>query len=127
MHEAAESNVVYMDPTLDPKFVRCQATVTSSFAHGESMQCRQQAKWHPVFVLRVKGCTQSVRAAIPIDLCNDCHKAVKLTDILTENGWMTIIQAFCAQKKKPPKRNLTTLAWVEIGSEEDLLLLRMFA
>jgi hypothetical protein len=86
-------------------------------------QCGHTAKWHPVFVLRCKLSKAVSRAAITVHLCDSCRQACALTDLMTDSGWQTIVQAFLAQGKLPPKRSLTKLDWIEIGSAEARALL----
>jgi hypothetical protein len=121
MNEPVE---IHYEPKKEPK--KCDAMVAASKS-ARAHQCTNDAKWHPVFELRCKQSQAVVRAGLEVHLCDSCRASCKLTDLMTAGGWQTIIQAFLAQKKLPPKRSLTTLAWVEIDSEEAHHLLHSFS
>jgi hypothetical protein len=105
-----------------PVVKKCDAMVTANKG-VRPHPCTRDAKWYPVFVLRHKATQAVVRAALTVHLCDSCRASCKLTDLMSETGWLTIIQAFVAQGKMPPKRALTMLDWVEIDSEEAHALL----
>jgi hypothetical protein len=104
---------------------KCDAMVGAKRG-APTHKCPNDAKWHPVLILRLKDVAKVVRAGLEVHLCDSCKVSCKLTDILTESGWQIIVQAFLAQKKQPPKHSLTQLGWTEIGSEDSHQLLHSF-
>jgi hypothetical protein len=105
---------------------KCDAMVGAKRG-APTHQCLNDAKWYPVLILRVENVSKVVRAGLEVHLCDSCKASCKLTDILSEGGWQTILQAFCAQGRKAPKHSLTQLGWTEIGSEEAHELLHSFS
>ena len=99
-----------------PPVKKCDALISD--AEGNPVPCTRDALWYPVFLLRQKKCKVAVKAILPIHFCDNCRAGVRLTHLLTEDGWQTIIQAFLRNQKQPPKHSLTELSFTRIGSPE---------
>jgi hypothetical protein len=81
--------------------------------------CLNQAFWHPVFLISFKGIKlQPIRALVPLHICDDHRKEMKVEDILTDKGWNDICAELFKIVRKRPKRNLTELAFAPVGGQE---------
>jgi len=81
--------------------------------------CGNQAFWHPVFLICFKGINLNpIRALVPIHICDDHRREMKVADLLTDDGWNDICADIYKIVRTRPKKSLTELAFAPIGGEE---------
>ena len=48
-------------------------------------------------------------------VCDECKAEMKLDDLLTEEGWSMIVEAFLGRGRARPKRSRTELVFTLLG------------
>jgi hypothetical protein len=88
-----------------------------------ALGCGEHGTWHPVLVLNTKkviGAREHVpiRAVVNIAICTLHRAAAVPENFISTESWNRLLLTFDKAGKQRPKRSLTTLDFIEVGSDE---------
>jgi hypothetical protein len=91
--------------------------------------CANEARWFPVLLLyadrRQYPMGVPARAVLGLPTCDACKAGLRVSDVLSDDGWAQIVSGFRGAQKVVPHRADTELTFTPLNSDEACAFQRM--
>lgn len=82
------------------------------------IDCKKQGTAYPVLELRLRGYLGApAQSMIGMAVCPEHQKETAVADLVSDEGWAQILDAFIVGNRILPDRELTTMHWEPVDSE----------